>query len=77
MCPKAYKALVDNVMDMKYPIFISGPDRHTGRASRRKRTMRFNLHGEVLLDGEVGGAAGAKPSSSAKKLSSAPVLLTR
>jgi hypothetical protein len=33
-------------------------------------------HG-VLLDGEVGGAAGPRPSSSAKKLSSAPVLLTR
>src|SRR5215470_15016922 len=54
--------------------FISGPGRHTRRALRRKRTMRFNLHGEVLLDGEVGGAAGARPSSSAKKLSSAPVL---
>ena len=77
MCPKIYKALVDNVMDMKYPIFISGPDRHTGRASRRKRTMRFNFHGGVVLDGEAGGAAGARPSSSAKKLSSAPVLPVR
>jgi hypothetical protein len=57
--------------------FISGPGRHTRRASRRKRTMRFNLHGEGLLDGEVGGAAGGSPSSSAKKLSSAPVLPTR
>ena len=47
-----------------------------GTVIRRKRTMRFNLHGEVLLDGEVGGAAGARPSSSAKKLSSAPLLLT-
>jgi hypothetical protein len=44
---------------------------------RRERTMRFYPHGEVVLDGEVGGAAGARPSSSAKKLSSAPVLLTR
>ena len=48
--------------------FISGPDRHTRRALRRRRTMRFNLHCGVLLDGEVGGAAGARPSSSAKKL---------
>jgi hypothetical protein len=33
-------------------------------------------HG-VFLDGEIGGAADARPSSLAKKLSSAPVLLTR
>jgi len=39
--------------------------------------MGFNFHGGVVLDGDVGGAAGARPSSSAKKLSSAPVLLTR
>lgn len=57
--------------------FISGPDRHTRRALRRRRTMRFNLHCGVLLDREVGGAAGARPSSSAKKLSSAPVLPAR
>ena len=25
--------------------------------------MRFNLHGGVVLDGELGGAAGARPSS--------------
>jgi hypothetical protein len=39
--------------------------------------MRFHIHCGVLLDGEVGGAAGARPSSSAKKLNSAPVLPAR
>lgn len=33
--------------------------------------MRFNIHCGILLDGEVGGAAEPRPSSSAKKLSSA------
>src|SRR5215472_3658787 len=42
-----------------------------------KVPLRFHLHCAVLSDGEVGGAAGAKPSSSAKKLSSAPEELTK
>jgi len=57
--------------------FTSRSDRHTQRASGTKDTMCFNLHGGVVLDGGVGGAGGASPSSSAKKLSSAPVLPTR